>query len=86
MDTLTKAGAAEYAQRGIRVNSVAPGGFETPAIKRYFEKFPEHAAKTVGTNALRRLGQPGKSRSRCSGSRPTVRPMSPGPASPATAA
>jgi NAD(P)-dependent dehydrogenase (short-subunit alcohol dehydrogenase family) len=58
VDTLTKAGAAEYAQRGIRVNSVAPGGFETPAIKRYFEKFPDHAAKTIGTNALRRLGQP----------------------------
>jgi NAD(P)-dependent dehydrogenase (short-subunit alcohol dehydrogenase family) len=58
VDTLTRAGAAEYAQRGIRVNSVAPGGFETPAIKRYFEKFPEFEAKTVGTNALRRLGQP----------------------------
>lgn len=58
VDTLTKAGAAEYAQRGIRVNSVAPGGFETPAIKRYFERFPEHAAKTIGTNAQRRLGQP----------------------------
>jgi NAD(P)-dependent dehydrogenase (short-subunit alcohol dehydrogenase family) len=58
VDTLTKAGAAEYAQRGIRVNSVAPGGFETPAIKRYFEKFPDHAAKTIETNAQRRLGQP----------------------------
>jgi len=58
VDTLTKAGAAEYAQRGIRVNSVAQGGFETPAIKRYFERFQEHAAKTIGTNALRRLGQP----------------------------
>ena len=58
VDTLTRAGAAEYAQRGIRVNSVAPGGFETPAIQRYFERFPEHAAKTIATNAQRRLGRP----------------------------
>ena len=58
VDTLTMAGASEYAQRGIRVNSVAPGGMETPAIQRYFKKFPEHGAKTIATNAQRRLGLP----------------------------
>ena len=58
VDTLTKAGAAEYAQRGIRVNSVAPGGFETPAMQRYFERFPEKKQATIATTAQRRLGQP----------------------------
>ena len=55
---LTKAGAAEYAARGIRINSVAPGGMETPAIRRYFEKFPEAREKTIATHAMRRLGRP----------------------------
>ncbi len=55
---VTMAGAAEYSARGIRVNSVAPGGMATPAIERYFEKFPEFAEKTIGTHAMRRLGKP----------------------------
>ncbi|MGH7338578.1 MAG: SDR family NAD(P)-dependent oxidoreductase, partial [Myxococcota bacterium] len=58
VETLTKAGAAEYAQRGIRVNSVAPGGFETPALARYFERFPDKKQLTIATNAQRRLGSP----------------------------
>jgi NAD(P)-dependent dehydrogenase (short-subunit alcohol dehydrogenase family) len=55
---LTMSGAAEYSARGVRVNSVAPGGMETPAIQRYFEKFPEFEQKTVNTHAMRRLGRP----------------------------
>lgn len=58
VDSLTKTGAAEYSARGIRVNSVAPGGFETPAIARYFERFPEHRRRTVDQHAMRRLGRP----------------------------
>jgi NAD(P)-dependent dehydrogenase (short-subunit alcohol dehydrogenase family) len=58
VDALTRAGASEYASRGIRVNSVAPGGFETPAIRRYFERFPDFEEKTIATNAMRRLGAP----------------------------
>jgi NAD(P)-dependent dehydrogenase (short-subunit alcohol dehydrogenase family) len=58
VDTLTKTGAAEYAARGIRVNSVAPGGFETPAIAGYFRQFPEIRERTIATHALRRLGKP----------------------------
>jgi NAD(P)-dependent dehydrogenase (short-subunit alcohol dehydrogenase family) len=58
VDALTRAAASEYAARGIRVNSVAPGGFETPAIQRYFERFPEKKAQTIATNAQRRLGRP----------------------------
>jgi NAD(P)-dependent dehydrogenase (short-subunit alcohol dehydrogenase family) len=58
VDALTRAAASEYAARGIRVNSVAPGGFETPAIQRYFERFPEQKQATIATNAQRRLGRP----------------------------
>jgi NAD(P)-dependent dehydrogenase (short-subunit alcohol dehydrogenase family) len=58
VDTLTKTGAAEYAARGIRVNSVAPGGFQTPAIEGYFRQFPEIEERTVATHAMRRLGRP----------------------------
>jgi NAD(P)-dependent dehydrogenase (short-subunit alcohol dehydrogenase family) len=56
--TLTLAAASEYAARGVRVNSVAPGGFETPAIARYFQKYPDFAQKTIETHAMRRLGKP----------------------------
>jgi len=58
VDTLTKTGAAEYAARGIRVNSVAPGGFATPAIEGYFRQFPEIRERTTATHAMRRLGRP----------------------------
>jgi NAD(P)-dependent dehydrogenase (short-subunit alcohol dehydrogenase family) len=58
VDALTKTGAAEYSARGIRVNSVAPGGFETPALARYFERFPEHRDRTIAQHAMRRLGRP----------------------------
>ena len=58
VDALTRTGAAEYAAQGIRVNSVAPGGFETPGIARYFERFPEHKEQTIRQHAMRRIGQP----------------------------
>jgi NAD(P)-dependent dehydrogenase (short-subunit alcohol dehydrogenase family) len=58
VDALTRAAASEYGARGIRVNSVAPGGFETPAIQRYFDQFPDKKQLTIATNAQRRLGSP----------------------------
>jgi NAD(P)-dependent dehydrogenase (short-subunit alcohol dehydrogenase family) len=58
VDALTRTGAAEYTARGIRVNAVAPGGFETPAIARYFEKYPAFKERTVNSHAMRRLGRP----------------------------
>jgi len=56
--SITKSAAAEYSARGVRVNSVAPGGMETDAIQRYFEKFPEFKQQTIDQHAMRRLGRP----------------------------
>jgi NAD(P)-dependent dehydrogenase (short-subunit alcohol dehydrogenase family) len=55
---LTKTAAAEMAQQGIRVNSIAPGGIETPAIATYFERVPDVRDATIATHAMRRLGRP----------------------------
>jgi NAD(P)-dependent dehydrogenase (short-subunit alcohol dehydrogenase family) len=58
VDALTKTGAAEYAARGIRVNSVAPGGFETPSLERYLDAYPEVRDLVIGAHAMRRIGRP----------------------------
>jgi NAD(P)-dependent dehydrogenase (short-subunit alcohol dehydrogenase family) len=58
VEALTRTGAAEYSARGVRINAVAPGGFETPALARYFERYPEFRERTVNTHAMRRLGTP----------------------------
>jgi len=58
VEALTKTAAAELATQGVRVNAVSPGGIETPAIARYFRKFPDVHAATVKSHAMRRLGRP----------------------------
>lgn len=58
VDALTRTGASEYAARGIRINSVAPGGFNTPAIEGYFKKFPDYKDKTIAQHAMRRIAEP----------------------------
>ncbi len=55
---LTKTAAAEYAQKGIRVNAINPGGIRTRALINYFEKVPGAEEHTAGTHAMRRLGEP----------------------------
>jgi NAD(P)-dependent dehydrogenase (short-subunit alcohol dehydrogenase family) len=55
---LSKSAAAEYAQRGIRVNVVCPGGVRTPSIEYYFRKVPGAEEASVGTHAMRRLAEP----------------------------
>lgn len=55
---LTKTAAAEYAARGIRVNSVAPGGIETPGMSAYLEAYPQIRESTEKVHAMRRFGRP----------------------------
>ncbi|HVG21501.1 MAG TPA: glucose 1-dehydrogenase [Blastocatellia bacterium] len=62
---LTKSAAQEYAQQGIRVNTLVAGGFRTPMLERVFERVsggdPE-AAKAVEEkyNSLSPLGRIGR--------------------------
>jgi len=58
VEALTKTAAQELSVKGIRVNTVSPGGIETPAIARYFRKFPDVRQRTVDSHAMRRLGTP----------------------------
>ncbi|MFT6274071.1 MAG: NAD(P)-dependent dehydrogenase (short-subunit alcohol dehydrogenase family) [Halioglobus sp.] len=56
--TLTKAVAAEYARRGVRVNTVCPGGIDTPGMQFYLESMPEMREKTLNAHAMGRLAKP----------------------------
>ena len=63
---LTKSAAQEYAQAGIRVNTLIAGGFRTPMLERVFERAGggdsavAEAAEAQITEAipLRRIGRP----------------------------
>ena len=56
--SLTKTVAAEYAQRGVRCNSVAPGGIETPGMSGYLDANPGIRERTEAVHAMRRFGRP----------------------------
>ncbi|MDR2253520.1 MAG: SDR family oxidoreductase [Bifidobacteriaceae bacterium] len=54
---LSRAAALEYAERGIRVNTLAPGLIETPMTARWLAD-PAFRAVVTGQNAVRRVGRP----------------------------
>jgi NAD(P)-dependent dehydrogenase (short-subunit alcohol dehydrogenase family) len=56
--TLTKAVAAEYARRGIRVNTVCPGGIDTDGMRFYLQAMPEMREKVLNSHAMGRLAKP----------------------------
>ncbi|HXK23687.1 MAG TPA: glucose 1-dehydrogenase [Myxococcota bacterium] len=55
---LTLAAALEYSARGVRVNSVCPGGILTPALQRAMAASPDLRLRTAQSHAIGRVGRP----------------------------
>jgi 3-oxoacyl-[acyl-carrier protein] reductase len=55
---LTKSFAKAGAPYGIRVNSIAPGGINTPMSEIYYEKFPEAMKHYIDAHPMKRWGEP----------------------------
>ena len=54
---MTRQLAIEYADRGIRVNSVAPGAIDTPFLARHLDAQPDRAAAEADVRAAHPLGR-----------------------------
>ena len=55
---LSKTVAVEYAKRGIRINTVCPGGINSGGMAFYLEKMPEMRDRTLNAHAMGRLAEP----------------------------
>jgi NAD(P)-dependent dehydrogenase (short-subunit alcohol dehydrogenase family) len=55
---LSKTVASEYAKRGVRINTVCPGGINTGGISFYLDKMPQLREKTLHAHAMGRLAEP----------------------------
>jgi NAD(P)-dependent dehydrogenase (short-subunit alcohol dehydrogenase family) len=55
---LTKAAAVEYADKGVRINAVAPAVIHTPMAERAFFQDPAVKARVVAMHPMGRIGQP----------------------------
>lgn len=58
LTALTRALAADWAPRGVRVNAIAPGGFLTDANRRWFGEKPEFKTEFESRIPMARLGEP----------------------------
>jgi NAD(P)-dependent dehydrogenase (short-subunit alcohol dehydrogenase family) len=54
---MTRQLAIEYADRGVRVNSIAPGAIDTPFLTRHLMAQPDPAAAEAAVNAAHPLGR-----------------------------
>jgi NAD(P)-dependent dehydrogenase (short-subunit alcohol dehydrogenase family) len=55
---LTKAAALEYADKGVRINAVAPAIIHTPMAERAFFQDPAVRASVTARHPVGRIGQP----------------------------
>ncbi len=56
---LSKTAATEYAKRGVRVNTVCPGGVNSGGMDFYLQQMPaEMRDKVLNTHAMGRLAEP----------------------------
>lgn len=58
VNILTKSSAAEYGDKGIRINAVSPGVIRTPGLEKYFEEQPKVAEGLKKAAVMKRLGEP----------------------------
>ena len=55
---LTKTLAVEWAERGVRVNSLAPAYTETPLVKSITDVWADFAEKVVARTPMKRMADP----------------------------
>ncbi len=55
---LTKNAAIDYAEQGLRINAIAPGGVDTPLVRATTCATPEGEAQIIGLHPMKRLAQP----------------------------
>lgn len=55
---MTKFAALTYGQRGVRVNGIAPGITQTPAIEKMTQEYPDYIDTILTSQSIKRLIKP----------------------------